>query len=72
VQAAHKVACPALILLAEEGSLISVKMTEKTVQKMPKGELVRLPCGHFDPYVGERFEGVVTMEAEFLTKHLKV
>jgi pimeloyl-ACP methyl ester carboxylesterase len=71
VKAAHRVSCPALILLAEEESLISVRMTERTVEKMPRGELVRLPCGHFDPYVGKRFEEVVAIESEFLVKHLK-
>jgi len=68
---AKRVKCPALLVMAEKDSLTSPKAVERTASKMSKATLFRLPVGHFDVYVGETFERVVKMEADFLEKYLK-
>ncbi|MFZ5596944.1 MAG: alpha/beta hydrolase [Bacillota bacterium] len=67
---AGKVKCPALVIAGERDSLIPFEFVKKTVTKMPHAEFVSLPCGHFDPYVGDTFEVVSNHEAEFFKKHL--
>ncbi len=70
VKVAHKVQCPSLMLLAEKELMISVEMTEKTAENIPDCTFIRLPGGHFQPYVGEGFERAVEIEGEFLKKNL--
>lgn len=70
IRFAHRVACPCLMVLAEKESLISPEATEKTAARMPDCTLLKLPCGHFEPYDGPLFEEVVRTEAEFLARHL--
>ncbi len=67
---AHKIQCPALIMLGEKDSLIDAKAVEKTAGKIPKGELVKYPFGHFDIYTGDAFKDAVKKQTEFLLKHL--
>jgi pimeloyl-ACP methyl ester carboxylesterase len=71
VKVAHKVKCPTLLLLAEEETLISIEMTEKTAAKIPDCTFIRLPGGHFDQYAGDGFERAVEIEGNFLEKTLK-
>jgi pimeloyl-ACP methyl ester carboxylesterase len=68
---AHKIQCPALIMLGEKDSLIDTKAVEKTAEKIPKGELVKYPFGHFDIYSGNEFKEAVKRQTEFLLAHLK-
>ena len=42
----------------------------RAAERAPNAELIRLPLGHFDPYVGEQFEEVVVAQTQFLTRHL--
>ena len=70
VRFAHKVKCPALILLAEGETLLPIERTKQTAARMSNGTLVSTSGGHFDPYVGEKFEEVAQIEANFLVKHL--
>ena len=67
---ADRVSCPALLVVAEQDSLIPAAVVEKTAARMSKATVVRLPVGHFDVYVGEIFERVVQVESDFLAKHL--
>lgn len=67
---ARKVACPALVIVAEKDSLIPVAAVERMVRKMPRATLVRLPVGHFDVYTGETFREAVEREADFLATNL--
>jgi pimeloyl-ACP methyl ester carboxylesterase len=68
---AKQVRCPALVVLAEKDSLISTSSVEKTVSRLPLGELMRMPIGHFEVYSGEPFEEAVNREAGFLAEHLR-
>lgn len=70
IASAGKVSCPALLMLGEKDSLIDATAVEKTAKKIPKGELVKYPFGHFDIYTGEAFEDAVKKQTDFLISHL--
>jgi dienelactone hydrolase len=72
IKVAHKIQCPVLMILAEKETLISPEMTEKTAQKIPNCTFKRLPCAHFEAYIGKRFEEMVKIETEFLQENLNV
>jgi dienelactone hydrolase len=67
---AKRVQCPALLVMAENDSLISPGAVRKTASAMSRSSLVNLPVGHFDVYTGDVFEKVVAMESDFLEEHL--
>ncbi len=67
---AKNVKCPALLMAGEYDSLIKIEAVEKTANKMPCGELVKYPLGHFDLYKGDAFEAGVKKQTEFLLTHL--
>lgn len=67
---ASSVKCPAFVLLAEKDSLIPARAVERLAARMRRAEVVRVPLGHFDVYVGEPFEETSKLEADFLEKHL--
>lgn len=67
---ANKVRCPAFVLLAEKDAIIPAASVERFAARMPRAELVRVPVGHFDVYVGDAFEETATLEADFLARHL--
>lgn len=68
--AARRVRCPALVVLAENDSLIDRRAVERTAARMTRPRLLRFPVGHFDVYSGPTFEEVVTEQTRFLTNHL--
>jgi dienelactone hydrolase len=70
IASAGNVPCPALVMLGEKDSLIDAAAVEKTAKKIPGGELVRYPFGHFDIYTGEAFEDAVKKQSDFLCNHL--
>ena len=66
----EKIQAPTLLIAGTEDSLIDPEAVRRAAKRIPNAELVELPVGHFDPYFGETFEKVVTIEREFLAKHL--
>lgn len=70
IKSAGMVTCPALVVIAEKDSLISPASQEEMAAKMPKGEVVKYPIGHFDIYTGDEFEEAVTTQTAFLKRHL--
>jgi pimeloyl-ACP methyl ester carboxylesterase len=68
---AKSVRCPALLLSAENDSIISPDAVVKTASAMSKSSLVTLPVGHFDVYSGDVFEKVIALEFDFLEASLK-
>jgi len=70
ITSAHKVQCPALVMLAENDSLVDAGAVEKTANKMPNSTLVKYPFGHFDIYNGEGFTDAIKKQTEFLMTHL--
>ena len=68
---AEQITCPVLLVAAENDSLVPIASVDAAAQKIPDCEYVRLPhTGHFEPYLGEVFERVASLETEFLCKHL--
>jgi hypothetical protein len=53
---------------ADRGCLASGVL--KAASTAPHGELKRYPIGHFDIYIGGRFERAAADQANFLTRHL--
>lgn len=72
VRAAARLSCPALIVLAEQDNIAPVGAVRAVAAAAPDSELVELPCGHFDLYVGEIFERSVAAQVEFLLRRLAV
>jgi pimeloyl-ACP methyl ester carboxylesterase len=72
IKSASKVTCPALVVIAEKDSLIPAALQEKMAVRMPRGEVVKYPIGHFEIYTGNAFEQAVEKQAAFLKKHLHV
>lgn len=67
---AARVACPALLMLAERDLLISAAAVTRTAQRMQRAELARFDCGHFDIYHEPVFGQAVSLQTEFLRTHL--
>ena len=70
LSAAARVACPALLVMAERDSLVDPVAVEKTAARMAKGRLARLPLGHFDVYSGSGLEKALELESGFLRENL--
>jgi dienelactone hydrolase len=69
---AAQVACPLLVSVCEQDSLVDVRASEQVAHDAPQGELARYPIGHFEIYNGEWFEKAVSRQAEFFVRHLSV
>jgi uncharacterized protein len=65
-----RIACPILFVLAEDDVVTPPDLAAKAAARAPRAEVRRYPGGHFDPYVGELFERVVSDETAFLVSHL--
>lgn len=62
--------CPALVMKAENDSLIPSHSVEKAISLIDDCEVNRLDCGHFDVYNGDLFERIVEEEIVFLKEKL--
>jgi dienelactone hydrolase len=70
VRAAPSVACPLLVCVCEGDTTTPPGPAIKMGESAPRGEVERFPGGHFDIYVGERFERAVALQTAFLQRHL--
>jgi pimeloyl-ACP methyl ester carboxylesterase len=69
VRAAGQLTCPTLLVVAEEDNVAPVKSVHEVARRLgDRAEVLSLPCGHFDIYVGEIFEKSVSEQAEFLRR----
>ena len=68
---AKKVACPALIIGAEQDSLFPPDGPQKMASIMQKATYIGVPVGHFDVYVDDAFEKLVTRMGDFLQTNLR-
>jgi len=72
VTSAQHVVCPTLLIACEYDKLVSNAAIESTARQMGgKAEVVRLPIGHFDVYLGEWFERTSTAQTAFFTGVMK-
>lgn len=66
---AKKVTCPTLVIACQKDTVAPVRPTLKYAAQLPQGTLVQLDTGHFDIYVGEWFEKVVSIQTDWLKTH---
>ena len=66
----HAIACPLLVQVAEADAVTPAAPAERAARRAARAEVRRYPGGHFDFYVGERFEDVVADQLDFLARHL--
>jgi len=72
VSEAARVTCPALILICDTDTVAPVRAAEKAAARMPKAEVRRYPCGHFDIYQGDMRASSLRDQLDFLARHLPV
>lgn len=70
VTSAEDVDCPVFVAVAESDRIVPPSAAERLARRLDHVEVLRLDCGHFDPYDGAPFERVVDRQAGFLERHL--
>ena len=68
-KAAH-LRCPALWCITDHDTLCPAGNTARYASRAPHAAIEHYPIGHFDIYLGEHFERVVSDQTDFLTRHL--
>lgn len=69
---AAEIACPVLFCVCDTDSVAPAAATLRHARRAPRGEIRRYPDGHFDIYVGEAFERVVSDQIDFLHRHVSL
>ncbi len=64
------VSCPILFAIADQDAITPPDLAIRAARLARDSELRHYPGGHFDPYVGELFEQVVSDQREFLLRRL--
>ncbi|HRD10766.1 MAG TPA: alpha/beta fold hydrolase [Mycobacterium sp.] len=67
---AHKIAAPILFCISDTDSVTPPEETERYARTAPRGEIKHYSAGHFEFYLGDAFEQLVSDQTEFLTRHL--
>ena len=67
---AGKVRCPILFCVCDTDTVAPAKATLRHAAKAPHGEIRRYPVGHFDIYIGDQFETVISDQLTFLRTHV--
>jgi uncharacterized protein len=70
-RAAKKVKFPILFCISNTDTVTPPAQTLRYARTAPRGEIKRYDAGHFDFYIGEVFEALVSDQVEFLTLQLK-
>jgi pimeloyl-ACP methyl ester carboxylesterase len=70
-KAVKNVQMPILFCICEHDSVTPPEETLAYARTAPRGEIKRYDAGHFDIYLGEAFEAVVTDQTEFLARNLE-
>ena len=66
---ASRVRCPLLVLVCDGDETALASPAVRAVKRATKGELARLPGGHYEPFLGGH-ERAVAIELSFLRRHL--
>lgn len=66
---ASRVQCPLLVLVCDHDQTALAEPSVRAAQRAPRAELVRLPGGHYEPFLGGH-ERAVEAELSFLGRHL--
>lgn len=70
-RAAKNVRMPILFCVSNTDSVTPPAQTLKYARTAPQGEIKTYDAGHFEFYLGEPFEQLVSDQVEFLVRHLK-
>jgi len=68
---AATVRCPLMLIPARYDNLIPVAAVKQVAAKAPQATLRVVDAAHFDVYSGALFDEMVTLEADFLSDHLR-
>jgi uncharacterized protein len=66
---ASRVRCPLLVLVGDQDQTALAEPAVGAVRRAARGELVRMPGGHYEPFLGGH-EQAVEAELSFLRRHL--
>jgi pimeloyl-ACP methyl ester carboxylesterase len=66
---ASRVRCPLLVLVCDDDRTAPPEPAARAVRRAPQGELVRLPGGHYEPFLGGH-EPAAEAELSFLRRHV--
>jgi uncharacterized membrane protein YgcG len=66
---ASRVRGPLLVMVCDQDQSALAEPSVKAVRRAPRGELVRLPGGHYQPFL-DQHEPAVAAQLEFLHRHL--
>jgi len=66
---ASRVRCPLLVLVCDQDQSALAGPAVRAAQRAPGAELVRLPGGHYEPFLGGH-EQAAQAELSFLRRHL--
>jgi uncharacterized protein len=66
---ASRVRCPLLVLVCDQDQSALAEPAVRAAKRAPSSELVRLPGGHYEPFLGGH-EQAVQAELSFLRRHL--
>ena len=70
-RSAKRIAAPILICISATDSVAPPEQTERYARQAPHGDVRLYAAGHFDFYLGDAFEQLVTEETEFLVTQLQ-
>jgi pimeloyl-ACP methyl ester carboxylesterase len=68
---AARIGCPLLVVVADEDQSALAAPAVRAAERAPRGELVRMPGGHYAPFL-DGHEHAVAVELAFLRRHLLV
>jgi hypothetical protein len=66
---ASRVGCPLLVLVCDQDQSALAASAVRAARRAPRGELVRMPGGHYEPFLGGH-EQAAEAELSFLGRHL--
>ena len=66
---ASRVQCPLLMLAYDDDGVAPAGPTVRAAQRAPRGEVVRLPGGHYEPFMGGH-DHAADAQLSFLRRHL--
>jgi uncharacterized protein len=66
---ASQVRCPLLVLVCDEDQSALAEPAVRAARRAPRADLVRMPGGHYEPFLGGH-EQAVEAELSFLGRHL--
>ena len=71
-RAAARVQCPILFCICQADTFTPADTTLRYANTAPRGEVKLYPEGHFDIYLGDAFERVLSDQIDFLHRHAPV